>query len=46
MRVLDVSMGKVVVTLIEHGLIKERRSREERTKYERRQKQSMFQTMQ
>jgi hypothetical protein len=37
-RVLDVSMGKVVITLIEHGLIKERRVRQERTKYERREK--------
>jgi hypothetical protein len=44
-RVLDVSMGKVVVTLIEHGLIKERRVREERAKYERRQKPLYVQPM-
>jgi len=37
-RVLDVSVGKVVVTLIEHGLIRERRVRKERTEHERRQK--------
>src|SRR5262249_36060450 len=44
--VLDVSMGKVVITLIEHGLIKERRVREERTKYERREKPLSVQTFQ
>jgi|GEM_PF-1459887 hypothetical protein len=37
-RVLDISVGKVVVTLIEHGLIRERRVRKGRTKHERRQK--------
>jgi hypothetical protein len=36
-RVLDVSLGKVVVTLIEHGLIRERRVRKERAQHERRQ---------
>ena len=36
-RLLDISVGKVVVTLIEHGFIKERRVRAERTKHERRQ---------
>ena len=45
-RVLDVSMGKVVTTLIEHGLIKERRVREERSKYERREKPLYVQTLQ
>lgn len=45
-RVLDVSLGRVVVTLIEHGLIKERRVREERTRYERRQKPLYFQPIQ
>ena len=37
-RLLDISIGKVVLTLIEHGLIKERRIREKRARYERRQK--------
>lgn len=45
-RVLDVSMGKVVITLIEHGLVKERRVRKERTKYERREKPLYVQTLQ
>jgi hypothetical protein len=45
-RVLDASMGKVVVTLIEHGLVKERRVREARTKYEKRQKPLYIQPMQ
>lgn len=44
-RVLDVSVAKVVVTLIEHGLINERRVREARTKYERRQKPLSAQPM-
>jgi len=42
---LDVSTGKVVVTLIKHGLINERRVREERAKYERRQKPLHVQPM-
>src|SRR6267143_4518997 len=45
-RVLDASMGKVVVTLIKHGLVKERRVREARTKYEKRQKPLYIQPMQ
>jgi hypothetical protein len=45
-RVLDVSMSKVVITLIEHGLIKERRVREQRTKYERREKPLFIQSLQ
>src|SRR5438093_10174081 len=45
-RVLDASMAKVVVTLIEHGLIKERRVRKAKNKYERRQKPLYAQPMQ